>query len=72
MVKVHKMFCIERNVSDFLKGRNASELVNRLLEEHMAHEDIEGMSADELRKNIKIEELKKETELKIEELRKHG
>ena len=48
MVKVHKMFCIDAELVERLKGVNASELVNRLLENHV----FGGSNKEDLEKAI--------------------
>lgn len=72
MVKVHKMFCIESQVADFLKGRNASKLVNRLLKNYIKEHDFKQMNASDLKKWIKIEKLKEELNKRIKEAENNG
>jgi hypothetical protein len=60
-------------VSDFIdeklkKISNRSKLINDLLEDHFRKEDFEQMSPAELKKLIKIEKMKKEMEIKIQEI----
>ena len=69
MVKIHKMFCIEQEIALFLKGKNGSELVNRLLLEHMKDSDIMSMNIPQLKAEVEIERLEKELKKKTKELR---
>ena len=69
MVKIHKMFCIEQEIVLFLKGKNGSELVNRLLLEHMKDSDIMSMNIPQLEAEVEIERLEKELKKKTKELR---
>ncbi len=69
MVKIHKMFCIEQEIVLFLKGKNGSELVNRLLLEHMKDSDIMSMNIPQLKAEVEIERLEKELKKKTKELR---
>ena len=71
MVKIHKMFCIEREVADFLKGKNASKLVNELLLDVMQKSKYEGMNREQLLAEKTIIDLKKNMEKKIIGIRKN-
>ena len=72
MVKVHKMFCVDGEVEEFLKGVNASELVNRLLLEHMNKEDLNSMTKEQIQAELKINALKRKTDKEVKELRKNA
>lgn len=64
------MFCIDVKIVEFLKDLNASELVNRLLLEHMDHEALLDMTKEELLAEKAVNKLNKDTEAKIKEIRK--
>lgn len=69
MVKVHKMFCIEWEISEKLKGINASELTNELLANHFNSKK----SIDEINKEIDMtEEQMKSKLLELEELKNNA
>ena len=60
------------DVVKFLKTVNASELINRLVREHMQDEDIMSMNIDELRAEKACQELERETKKKQQELRENA
>ena len=58
--------------NEFLNSiTNKSELINRLLKEHIAATKFEGLTEEELRVELEIVKLQEETDAKIKEL-KHG
>ena len=70
MVKAHKMFCVDINVAEFLKGKNGSELVNRLLLEYMDIEDCASMTMEQLKAEKEVNKVNREKAKLIEEIRK--
>jgi len=71
-MKVNKMVSMDVDVVKFLKTVNASELINRLVREHMKDEDIMSMNIDELRAEKACQELERETKKKQQELRENA
>lgn len=51
MVKIHKMFCIDSDLGERLRGINGSELINGLLSEHFGAEISEDINL--IKKKIK-------------------
>lgn len=68
MVKVHKMFCIEHDIAQRLKGVNASALVEELLTKHFKETDLKRLGAEKLGELRKLVIAKNENEQKIKEL----
>ena len=70
MVKVHKMFCVDININDWLKGQNASSLVNELLRTHMQKtiKPYAHLSIDEKKLLLTKMEIMREAEKKVEEI----
>lgn len=68
-MRIARTFTIEESLIKKLnQSGNRSELINKILKEYFDKEDINNMSKEELRKAIKIEKLKKETEDKIKNI----
>ena len=72
MVKIHKMFCIEWEVAEKLKGLNASGLVNDLLITHFAKNSnqakLNSMSTEELEALLVVETKREELNKQLKEL----
>ena len=66
------MFCVDEEVTDFLKGKNASELVNRLLHKEMDMQDLGLMSQKQLQTELDCNKLEKETKKKLKEMRQNA
>lgn len=71
-MKRNKIVCLDEDVVEFLKGRNASKLINNLLLEVMQKERYEGMSISQLEVEQQIIEMQKESEAKAKEMRKNA
>ena len=72
-MRIARTFTIEEDIIKKLnKSGNKSELINRILKEYFDKEDINQMSAKQLRAEIEVRKLEKETKVKIKELRKNG
>ena len=71
-MKLHKMFCVDEEVVDFLKGKNASGLVNGLLHKEMDERDLGLMSKDQLQIELDCNKLERETKKKLKEMRKNA
>ena len=54
------MFSLDVEVIEFLKGKNASALVNDLMLKHMEQEDYYSMSDEELNRRIEAEKVLEE------------
>lgn len=71
-MRVNKMFTIEYEFIERLKGVNASELVNKLLHKHYSSTDPDEMSIKQLKKAIAIEELREEHDKRLKDIEKNG
>jgi len=70
-MKRNKIFCIDEELFNFLKGKNASELVNKLLNEQIEKERFDGYNKEQCQTELDIIKLKKEMDNKIKEMRKN-
>ena len=66
------MFCVDGEVEEFLKGKNASSLVNRLLLEYMDNEDMAHMTMEQLQAEKDCNKVEREFKAKCKELRKNA
>ena len=67
------MLSLDCNVVEYLrKGSNASELVNRLLLEHMKRENWESMTMEQLKAEKEVIKFKRECEAKCKEVRNNA
>lgn len=68
-MRIARTFTIEEELIKKLNdSQNKSELINKILQEYFDKEDFKQMTPEELKKQIKIEKIKKETEKKIKEI----
>jgi len=71
-MKIHKMFCVDEELVDYLKGKNGSELVNGLLHERMGKDRLDGLNEEQCKAELEIIRLKKEVEEKSKEIRQNA
>lgn len=67
-MKVHKMFCIDMELAEKLKGENASALVNHLLLTHFEKGILANLSIEDLQKRLAVIQLKKKQQQELETL----
>ena len=66
------MFSLDIELIDFLKGKNASALVNRLLLEWKDRETCESMTIEQLQAEKDCNKLEREFKTKCKEVRKNA
>ena len=71
-MKRNKIVCLDEEVVDFLRELNASELVNRLVQEYMEKDEVSHWDKARCLAEIEVNKLKKATEKKIKEMRKNA
>ena len=68
MVKRNKILCLDDDLVEKLKTINASKLVNDLLRRHYDETDLNQMSADQIRKELKAIDIREKAEAEVAKL----
>ena len=71
-MKSPKMLYLDIELIEFLKGKNASELITRLLNEHMDHQVVSRLTKEETLAELKCIKLTKQHNKKLKEIRKNA
>ena len=71
-MKIHKMFCVDEELVDYLKGKNGSELVNELLHKQMGKDNLDGFNEEMCKAELEVIHMKEEMETKIKEIRENA
>ncbi len=69
-MKAPKMFYLNIELIDFLRGVNASELISRLLNEHINEDALENMTEKQCQTELKVIKLQQKMDKTIKKLRK--
>lgn len=67
-MKILRSYTIDAELIEKMKGINASQLINNLLNDYFKKTDINSMDEVELERYIKIKELEEETKKRINEI----
>ena len=72
-MKTLKTFSIDADFNERLKNEeNQSELINRLLSDYFKRKDLDDMTPEQIKTELKIIELQEKTDKKIKEMRQNG
>lgn len=71
-MKINKVICLDEDIIEFLKGKNASATINTLLKDRMEDEDFNNMSEKELELELKAQKLEQKMTKKVQKIRQNG